>query len=447
MKTNVRVRAKPISTPVTHEGARAAVISPEDQLRRSVLATLLWEGQAYECGQSISDRIVTLASSNDVSGQVVADLAIEARDVQKLRHVPLLLATVLAHKAPALVASVLNQIIQRPDELTEFLSIYWKAGRRPLSKQIKKGLGMAFGKFDAYQLAKYDRPAAIRLRDVLRLVHPKPKSVEQSEMWKQLVAGQLPSPNTWEVALSRGDDKKEAWTSLLLENKLGYLALLRNLRNMNDASVDQALIEKAILAGRGADKVLPFRFIAAANQAPKFASVLDQALMRVVDGIPKFSGVTAILVDVSGSMMAALSSKSDINRADAAATLAAVFPGEKKVFSFSNELVSIPSEQANGLDGVKNILRSQRHSGTDLRLALKLAYQMGGFDRLIVITDEQSRTSIQQPPSDVKSYMINVASSKNGIGYGSWVHLDGFSENLLRWIKAYEGDEPEQVKV
>lgn len=436
MKINVRSKS-PLT--VTHEGAPAASVSAVEKLRRSVLATLLWEDQFYEDGQSISDRIVFAASSNEVSGEAVAQLAVEARNVQKLRHVPLLLALVLAKKAPALVANVLENIIQRPDELTEFLALYWKNGKVPLSKQVKRGLGLAFAKFDAYQLAKYDRQGLVRLRDVLRLVHPKPQSVEQSEMWKQLIAGELPSPQTWEVLLSSGADKKETFTSLLMEKKLGYLALLRNLRNMNQSGVDEKLVKAAIEEGRGADKVLPFRFVAAARNAPNYAKALDKALVNMLDGMPKFTGVTAVLVDVSGSMFSPLSSKSDMKRSDAAATLAMIFPGQKKVYSFSNALVEVKS--ARGLNGIEQILSSQMHAGTDLGGALKKLYAIGGFSRLIVITDEQSHTRVPSPPDKVKGYMINVASARNGVGYGDWNHIDGFSENVLRWIKALEDEQ------
>lgn len=437
MKTNVRPKAGRVSVlDVTHEGAPAASISDVDKLRRSVLATLLWEDQFYEDGQSISDRIELLANLPTVSGEALAKLAMEARNEQKLRHVPLFLAVILAKKAPAFVAEVLENIIQRPDELTEFLSLYWKKGKTPLSKQVKKGLAAAFSKFDAYQLAKYDRPNVIRLRDVLRLVHPKPKSVEQSEMWKQLVAGELPSPQTWEVMLSAGADKKETFTSLLMENKLGYLALLRNLRNMAQSGVDEKLVKDAIEAGRGADKVLPFRYVAAARQAPTFVKSLDKALVNMLEGMPKFNGVTAVLVDVSGSMFTGLSQKSDMQRSDAAATLAMIFPGQKKVYSFSNDLKEV--SDAKGLEGIQKILNSQYHSGTDLGGALKRVYAIGGFSRLIVITDEQSHTRVPEPPAKVKGYMINVASARNGVGYGAWNHIDGFSENVLRWIKELE---------
>ncbi len=431
MKKNVR-NAVPV--PLTHGGVRAVRINAEAQLRRSVLATLLWEDQFYEDGQSIADRIQALSAQVD-PGKVAA-LAVEAREIQKLRHVPLLLAASLAPRGGALVGDTIARVIQRADELSEFLALYWAKGRSPLSKQVKRGLAQAFTKFDAYQLAKYNRDAAIKLRDVLFLTHAKPKDEAQAQLWKQLVDGTLASADTWEVALSAGKDKATEWTRLLSEGKLGYLALLRNLRGMEQAGVSKALIRQAILAGKGADKVLPFRFIAAAKAAPSFEPELDKALLASVAAVPQFSGTTALLVDVSGSMDAKLSSKSDLTRMDAAAALAAVFPGQAEVYSFSNHVVQVPARK--GMAGVEAIIRSQQHGGTALAQAVAAINTKGGFDRLVVITDEQATDRSIPAPKAGKAYMINVASAKNGVGYGAWTHLDGFSEGVLRWMAELE---------
>lgn len=230
MKTNTA--RQPIHT---HEGARASHIKPIDELRRTVLACLLWENSFYESGEDVAARIKRLVPQCEP--QDVADLAIEARDKQRLRHVPLLLVRELArYPSRFRVASTLAHVIQRADELAEFLALYWKDGRKPLAKQVKLGLGWAFRKFDEYQLAKYNRDDAIKLRDVLFMVHAKPKDDEQAALWKRLVDGQLATPDTWEVALSGGADKREAFERLISEGKLGYMALLRNLRNMHQAA-------------------------------------------------------------------------------------------------------------------------------------------------------------------------------------------------------------------
>ena len=173
----------------THEGAPARTISTELQLRRAVLACLLWENQFYEDGVEIAGRVAELVPK--VEAEKVAALAVEAREKMKLRHAPLLLVREMARHAShrGLVAETLARVIQRADELAEFVAIYWKDGRVPLSAQVKKGLAAAFPKFDEYQLAKYDRDGPIKLRDVLFLSHAKPRDEAQAEVWKQLISG------------------------------------------------------------------------------------------------------------------------------------------------------------------------------------------------------------------------------------------------------------------
>ena len=412
-------------------------LTPMEQLRRSVLACLLWESEFYESGQTIGDRITALAAQ--VKPQDLAALAVEARSVHNLRHVPLLLTAELAKHGGPSVAPTITQVIQRADEIAEFLTIYWRKGKTPIAKQVKKGLAAAFQKFNAYALAKYDREKAIRLRDVLFMVHAKPKDETQAELWKQLVDGTLPAPDTWEVALSAGGDKRETFERMLRENTLGYLALLRNLRNMVEAGVDEGLVRDAILARKGAQRVLPFRYVAAARACPRFEPAIDQALSEAIADLPVLAGKTAVLVDVSGSMRDRLSSRSDLTRMDAAAALASLIHGDVRVFTFSENVVEVPPRR--GMAGVDAIMRSQPHLGTQLAGAVDAINREVKHERLIVITDEQS-TSYRRTPDPVasKAYMINVASNKNGVGYGKWTHIDGFSEGVLRWIAEVERD-------
>jgi len=430
----------------THEGAPAAVLTAEQRLRRSVASCLLWENEFYEDGESIADRIAAL--SVEVSPEVLAGLAVEARERFNLRHAPLMLLAGLVRHGGALVAPTIERVIQRADDMTEFLAIYWRHGRRPLSKQMKRGLGAAFGKFDAYQLAKYDRDGPVKLRDVLFLIHAKPRDEAQAALWKQVADRTLASPDTWEVALSAGADKRETFERLLAERKLGYLALLRNLRNMDQAGVDEAVVKAAILERRGAQRVLPFRYVAAARAAPRYEAWLDEALLETVLQGPVFSGRTVVLVDVSSSMNWKLSAKSDLTRMDAAATLAAVIPGDVRVFTFSDRVVEVPARR--GMAGVDAIIRSQPHHGTALFDAVVEVNAKVAYDRLIVITDEQAndpsrfghgiRGSVSSMPAPkAKGYAINVASARNGVGYGPWVHVDGFSEAVLTYIRESEG--------
>lgn len=438
-RTNVLMR----QTVTTHEGGPAwGHQTPEQALRRSVLSCLLWEKEFYEDGQSIVDRISLAAKA--VDPVVLAELAIEARSEFNLRHIPLLLCAVLAGRGTksSLVSETLAAVIQRADELSEFLAVYAKVNgvgadslKPKLSAQVKKGLAAAFTKFDAYQLAKYDRSGAVRLRDALFLCHAKPKDDDQAAIWKALIAGELASPDTWEVALSAGADKKEAFERLLREDNLGYLALLRNLRNMTEAKCDLDLVRKAILARKGARRVLPFRYIAAARACPQLEPELDQALLASIEGMPRLEGKTVVLVDVSWSMDANLSERSDLTQADAAAALACVINGDLRVFSFSNGIVEVPPRR--GMAGVDAVLQSQPHSGTYLGKTIQMINDQVPYDRLIVISDEQTADRVPEPLGK-NAYMINVASAKNGIGYGKWTHIDGFSERVLRFISEHE---------
>jgi len=433
MKLNI-LKFSHLARPRTHEGAPAVAVTPELALRRSVLACMLWETEFYEDGVAIAGRIRELVPK--VLPAKVAALAVEARSVMKLRHVPLLLVREMARHAThrALVAETLAQVIQRADELAEFVAIYWADGRAPLSGQVKKGLAAAFPRFDEYALAKYDRAGVVRLRDVLFLCHAKPRDAEQAAVWKRLVDGELATPDTWEVALSSGGDKLSHWERLLAENKLGSLALLRNLRNMQDAGVREELVLSA-LAAMKTERVLPFRFLAAARYAQQWEEALEAAMFRCVADRERLSGHTVLLVDVSGSMIAPLSRRSEMQRVDAAYGLAVLLReiAEKvTVYTFSHGAVRVPSRRGFALRDAMEA--SQPHGGTNLGASLDAVKEK--YDRIIVITDEQSHDRVPAPKG--RGYVINVASAKNGVGYGKWSHIDGWSEAVIEYIRELE---------
>ena len=432
----------------THEGAPAVAISPEQALRRSVLSCMLWEGEFYEDGVQIAGRIRELVPQ--VDAEKVAALAIEARERMKLRHVPLLLVREMARLAThrTLVAETLARVVQRADELAEFVAIYWAQGRQPLSAQAKKGLAAAFCKFDEYALAKYDRAGVVRLRDVLFLSHARPVDEAQAEVWKRLAENQLATPDTWEVALSatgRDDEgKRVAWERLLAERKLGALALLRNLRNMHEAHVNEELVLSA-LAAMKTDRVLPFRFLAAARTAPQWEQALESAMFRALDGkAGRLPGHTVLMVDVSGSMEAPISHRSEMRRTDAAYGLAILLReiAEKvTIYTFSNQAKLVASRRGMALrDALEH---SQPHSGTYLGNAIAQVERdcSTGYDRMVVITDEQSHDDVPAPRG--RGYAINVASNRNGVGYGAWTHVDGWSEAVVEFIAELESTDGE----
>jgi hypothetical protein len=426
----------------TREGAPAKAFSPADELKRTLMNCLLWEDQFYEDGVSIADRIKQLVPH--VEPERVAALAITAREDMKLRHAPLLVLREMARHAThrGLVADTLVRVIQRPDEMTELLAIYWadalgpmqQRKKQPISAQIKKGLARAATKFDAYQLAKYDRDGAVRIRDVLFLVHAKPKDAEQEKVWKQLVEGELSAPDTWEVGLSSGNEKRETFERLIAEKKLGGLALLRNLRLMQKAEVPRETIARAIEAMR-VDRILPYRFITAARYAPDFEPDLESAMLKSIKDHVRLPGRTRLLIDVSGSMDAALSRQSEMTRLEAAcglAILAREICEKVEIFSFSNEVAKIQPRRGFALRDA--IVASQPHGGTFLGKAVKAVDKKG--ERLIVFTDEQSHDKVESPLG--LAYMVNVASNQHGVGVGPWRRVDGFSEAVIAWIAASE---------
>jgi 60 kDa SS-A/Ro ribonucleoprotein len=426
----------------TREGAPAKAFTPADELKRTLMNCLLWEDQFYEDGVGIADRIKQLVPL--VEPERVAALAIAAREDMKLRHAPLLVLREMARLAThrGLVADTLVRVIQRPDEMTELLAIYWadalgpmqQRKKQPISAQIKKGLARAVTKFDAYQLAKYDRDGAVRIRDVLFLVHAKPKDAEQEKVWKQLVEGELSAPDTWEVGLSSGSDKRETFERLIAEKKLGGLALLRNLRLMQKAEVPRETIAGAIEAMR-VDRILPYRFITAARYAPDFEPELEAAMLKSITDHVRLKGRTRLLIDVSGSMDAALSRQSEMTRLEAAcglAILAREICEACEIFTFSNEVKKIPPRRGFALRDA--IVASQPHAGTYLGKAVKEVDKKG--DRLIVFTDEQSHDKVEAPVG--LGYMVNVASNQHGVGHGPWRRIDGFSEAVIAWIAASE---------
>lgn len=441
----------------THGGAPASRIDSFEELRRTVSTCLLWEDSFYEDGKSTAERIQDLVPKCD--RKKVAELAIDARSRMNLRHVPLLVVRELARVSDgtSLVRDTLAEVIQRPDELAEFLSLYWMEERTPISKQVQRGLAKAFTKFTAYQLAKYNQDKAVRLRDVLFLCHAKPKDQEQAEVWKKLVEGTIEAPDTWEVQLSGGADKKETFERLIQEKKLGYMALMRNLRNMDQAGCDRKLIKKALLEGANG-RVLPFRYISAAKAAPAFESDLDAAMIRSLEKMPKLPGRTLLVVDVSGSMYGSpVSRKSDMDRAQAACALASLVRGvcEDPViyatagndYTRQHKTQLVPSRHGMALaEAVYNLCVPLGGGGIFINPVCRwLSEREKDVDRMIIITDEQdcSRDGKDSPihakPLGKHNYMINVATYQNGIGYrGRWTHINGFSESVISFIAENE---------
>ena len=277
--------------------------------------------------------------------------------------------------------------------MTEIIACH--LGRKEkITNAMKKGFAIAFGNFDEYQLAKYKGEGKeVKLVDVVNLVHPVHTEKNGSAIGK-LINGELKSHDTWESELSAvGSDaeaKKAVWNRLLDEKKLGYFALLRNLRNIISLG-DESLKTKALnaLVDRNAIKksmVLPFRFATAYDELSKIDTDAMRAISKACeiacDNVPKFGGKTLVALDVSGSMSS--------NRvADIASLFTAVLLKSNNcdliVFSDNAKYAMVNPD-----DSVMTISKAIRYAcgGTNFPSVFRTANKK--YDRVILLSDMQS---------------------------------------------------------
>ncbi len=347
MKFNRSTKGSRVTT--NYMGATAYKMSAEMELYTAV-ATCMVDDSYYEKAADRLERIKALVARCPVS--FTAKLAVYARREMNLRSVPVILAVELArvHAGDDLVSKVIRNIVLRADEIKEVLAYYQVSNGRlhtkklnRLSKQVQKGLAQAFNRFDEYQFAKYNTASEVKLKDALFLVHPKAKDEAQQQIFNRIVAGTLDTPYTWETELSAvgkqyfaSETEKaaaitETWDALVLSKRLGYMALLRNLRNLFyycspqafAAALEQLTNEKLIRTSRQ----MPFRYLSAFKEIEKIQQLystpkpvqqkakqvmaaLEQALTTSCANIPVQQGVTAILSDNSGSMFGDIAGKS-----------------------------------------------------------------------------------------------------------------------------------------
>ncbi len=428
----------------THEGGRAQAGDYARQLQRAVTSCLLWEGTFYESGESIATRIHELANKCDAD--FVAALAVDVRKRHGLRHAPLWLILSLLPRddiSGKAKQEAITNVISRADEIPELLALYWdgKKEGKPVPAALKRGLAGAFEKFDEYQFAKYNRDKVVTMRDAMFICHPKPGKGRKA-LYKRIANDKLKTPDTWEVGLSAGGDKKETFTRLLTEEKLGYLACLRNIRNMVEAGVSKKLIVTRLEDERGRKGVLPFQFISAALMVPGFEDALDGAMIAALAEMEMFPGKTAILVDTSGSMFSTLSDRGILQAVDAAAGMAIMareLCDDVKVYAWSTECKEVAARRGMALrDAVHNANVGHATYGDK---AVQRALQDGPWDRMIMITDMQLHDDLRAYPEIANKYMVNVRGYQNGVGYGNWNWIEGFSAHTLRYMRELESFE------
>ena len=431
-------------------GLRAANQSNENELKRMVLTCLLWEDNAYQDGVEIASEICRLIPT--VSGKFCADLAVSARRDQKLRHVPLLVVREMCRYKTHVpfVRETVRQVCTRPDQLTELLALYWREGKTPISKQLRLGMADAMVNFDRYQLSKWNRDADIRLRDILFLAHPKPKDARQSLLFEELANGTLTSPDTWEVrysAAKSSEEKKNIWEDMISGRKLGALAVLRNLRNMQQVGVSKADIRK-VISECSTSALLPVDFIKAAEAAPDFMPDLEGLMFRCLSELPKIKGETVFVLDVSGSMACCISGKSQHTRLDVGISMAMMAAEICEGFSIyitagnSHSHTTIKVSNLRGFGLMKEIYRMKGgagYGGIFTRQCMNYLRPLEqNADTVIVFSDSQDCDTVNRAPSPFgkKNYIIDVGCHQNGINYrGVWdAEISGWSDQFLRFI-------------
>jgi 60 kDa SS-A/Ro ribonucleoprotein len=402
---------------VNHEGAAAYTLTPQLELYAAV-ATAALSDQFYETADVRLQRLRALVAKNEP--RFVAQLAVYARERLYLRSVPLVLAVELAriHNGDNTVARLVARVVQRADEITELLAFYAQANARTgtktlgrLSKQLQRGLAEAFNRFDGYQLAKYDREGAVRLRDALFLVHPNAKNEAQQALFDQLVRGELPTPYTWETELSalgqvaydtpaeRDAACRHKWEELIGSGRLGYMALLRNLRNILEAQVSADAIARvcATLTDRFAvarSKQLPFRFLAAYREVKALPgghvaavlTALEEAIAHSAANLAGFGYDTRVVVacDVSSSMQQPISARSKVLLYDVSLVLGMLLQGRCRnvtagMFGDTWKRISLPREPV-----LRNVEEFYRREG-------EVGYSTNGY---LVVRDLRQRREV-----------------------------------------------------
>ncbi len=427
MKFNFSTKSKDNQV-MNYESEKAFVLTPELELYTAV-ATAGLSDQFYGKIDAKLLRICELIEKNEAA--FTAKLAVYVREQMHLRSIPLVLTVELAkrYNGDALVSKLTNRVVKRADEITELLAYFIRANERKnvkqlnkLSKQLQKGLAEAFNKFDEYQFGKYNRDAKVKLKDALFLVHPKAKDEAQQVLFDKIVKDELQVPYTWEVELSAlGQQKfdsdevrKEAvcakWEELIFSNKLGYMAILRNLRNILEAEVSKAALNKVCgyLSNEKAvanSKQLPFRFLSAYRELKVLEhgrvgtvlNALEDAVMFSAANIVGYNDETKVVIaaDVSGSMGRAISVKSKLLNYDIGLMLAMLLQNSCEnvitgMFGDTWKVINVPKK--NILSNVEELYRHANEVGysTNGYLVIKdLLQRRKAVDKIMVFTDCQ----------------------------------------------------------
>lgn len=380
-------------------GGEAYITNPKFEFV-SILLTSFVQDQFY---RSASDTLTRLKELLPLVGwKFAAQAALYARREFGMRSITHVVAGEIAKhcKGETWTRGFLKNVFKRPDDMLEVMAYYTaNYGKRPIPNSLKAAVREKLASLDEYSLAKYKgENKAIKMVDLVRLTHPK-----RTEAIRKLVFGELKSLETWETKLTQAGQKAEseedkaelkgaAWKDLLTENKLGYLALLRNCRNIMEQAKDCKHLLCAQLVDEIAIKkslVFPFQINTAIgvmqenNADRQVMSALVAALDISLNNVPKFDGKTLVVVDGSASMAG--------KPIDIASILAAVLyksnDADLMVFSDNAKYISpIFTDSCYSIaDKIKTSIRS---AGTNFNAIFEEAAKVQ-YARIIILSDMQ----------------------------------------------------------
>jgi len=435
---------------VNKDGHVAYSMTDKSKLVTQVLTSFFNEKKFY--GDNSDDMQETIKRVIKSDPEFVSKLAVFARREFNMRSVSHVLTAYLAHEPEGkpYTRETIKGIALRGDDLTELMAFYLATFGKPVPNAMKKGIADVLGTFDEYTLAKYKGDGhAVKMRDLIPICHPKPSSSEQEALFKRCLENKLAIPETWETEISKNGNKAEAWEKLIDDGKLNYMAALRNLRSLLNAQPRN--IEKVYQKLENPEAVrksrqLPFRFLSAyksvsdvSRSSSRVFDVLENAIDASVDNLPKIPGKTVIAIDVSGSMSANVSAKTDI-RCYEVATLIGLIANriceDAIVYTFDDTIRKMDVSHRNG------ILYTTMHSrfcggGTDMSLPfIRMMDDRIDADRVIVISDNMCNAGVSYWNRTTVQSLADKYRKKTGNDI--WVHaidLQGYGTQQFHGSK------------
>lgn len=416
------------SRTINHEGHAAYRMDDKTKLVTQVLTSFFNEDKFY--GDNTAELKATLKRVIDQDAEFVSKLAVFARREFNMRSVAHVLTAYLAHesKGKEYVRKTVRGVTLRGDDVTEIMSFYLSEFGKPVPNSLKKGINDVLVTFDEYTLAKYKGDGKnVSMRDVLRITRPTPKDVEQSALFKRCIDGELATPVTWETELSAHGNNRETWTRLISSNKVGYMALLRNLRNILQASPDN--IEKVYARLEDPEAVrrsrqLPFRYLSAYKSlsgigGSRVYDVLENAADASVANIPKLKGTTVIAIDTSGSMSYSISSNTSVRCSEIAALLGILanrICENAIVYTFNTQITPLAVSHRSGILH-SAMTYASASGGTYMELPFKkMLSDRIKADRVIIVSDNECNSPYR---GTVQHYADEY---RNKSGRNIWVH-------------------------